>query len=132
MYTCGGLRDYFTALLPSDDMKPPGDRFQLFCTTDFPSVFPGIQPHPVAKLRGCARRAVVDRPTIRVQFLGRFHAHGLPNKRKMPSIYRHFCAKPRLTRRSVAADRKAAICLEDHPLQILRVYHHARRSPENF
>jgi hypothetical protein len=43
---------------------------------------------------------VVDRPTISVEFLGRFHAHGLPNKWKMPSIYRHFCTKPRRTRRS--------------------------------
>jgi hypothetical protein len=46
---------------------------------------------------------VVDRPTISGQFLGRFHAHGLPNKWKMPSIYRHFCTRPRRTRRSASA-----------------------------
>jgi hypothetical protein len=50
--------------------------------------------------RGCARRAVVDRSTISVQFLGRFDAHGLPISGKMPSIYRHFCTRPRRTRRS--------------------------------
>jgi hypothetical protein len=33
---------------------------------------------------------VFDRPTISVQFFGRFHAHGFPNKWKMPSIYRNF------------------------------------------
>ena len=33
---------------------------------------------------------VFDRPTISVQFFGRFHAHGFPNKWKMPSIYRSF------------------------------------------
>jgi hypothetical protein len=51
---------------------------------------------------GCIRlrSSSVDRPTICVQFFGRFHAHGLPNKRKMPSIYRHFCIRPMLTRRS--------------------------------
>ena len=38
---------------------------------------------------------VVDRPTISGQFLGRFHAHGLLNKRRMPSIYRHFGPGPR-------------------------------------
>jgi hypothetical protein len=44
--------------------------------------------------------AVLDRPTISGQFLGQFHAHGLPNKWKMPSIYRDFGARPGRTRRS--------------------------------
>jgi hypothetical protein len=46
---------------------------------------------------------VVDRPTISGQFLGRFHAHGLPNKLKMPSIYRHFRPSP-----SAPVDRRGA------------------------
>jgi hypothetical protein len=32
---------------------------------------------------------VVDRTTISVRFLGEFHAHGLPDMRKMQSIYRY-------------------------------------------
>jgi hypothetical protein len=46
---------------------------------------------------------VVDRPTISGQFLGRFHAHGLLNKLKMPSIYRHF--RPAQARPSIGAER---------------------------
>ena len=43
---------------------------------------------------------VVDRPTISEQFFGQFHAHRFPNRWKMPSIYIHFCTRPRRTRRS--------------------------------
>jgi len=55
---------------------------------------------------------VVDRPTISEQFSGRFHAHGLADRWRMPSIYIHFCTKPRCTPRSARPVRrkKSAIC----------------------
>jgi hypothetical protein len=53
---------------------------------------------------------VVDRPTISVQFFGWFHAHGFANKWKKPSIYRHFCTRPRRTRRSA---RPVGFCVAE-------------------